>query len=460
MHNKTVLISGAGIAGPALAYWLRRYGFQPTVVERTPELRDGGQAADFRGTARMTVLRRMGILDEVRRQQTERTRMVVIDGTGRPQVSLPAEFAGGEVEILRGDLARILHDRTSDSTESVFGDWITSLAESADGVRVTFEGAEPRTFDFIVGADGLHSGVRALVFGEQARFRRFLGHYVAGFSGPEDLRTPGEIRMYNEPGPELDYDRHGIAQQKKLVADIYHGMGWRAPETLDAMWAAPDFYFDPIAQIHLDRFTRGPHRPAWRRRLRRAGGRFRQDRAELLPARAGNRWRGPRPSPTGSPQNLPDGGELRQCLGVAARCVQCAHEQAAQPLAQRMCGRLGPQLSDVGFAERQLRLGPVLDRGQPRFVQPRDLLRRERLAREVHQCRATPERDRLVQQRAPIGGRAGLPRGLGEPGEAVCVDLVRVDDQPISRRVELDGPRGAGVAELPAQPAPAPATRC
>lgn len=269
MHNKNVLISGAGIAGPALAYWLRRYGFQPTVVERAPALREGGQAVDFRGTAHLTVLRRMGILDEVRRQQTERTRMVVIDAAGRPQVSLPAEFAGGEVEILRGDLARILHDRTSDSTEYVFGDWITSLTESADGVRVTFDRAEPRTFDLVVGADGLHSGVRALTFGDEAKFRRFLGHYVAGFSVPEDLRTPGEIRMYSEPGrmvspgfvvfasPELDYDRHDIAQQKKLVADTCRGMGWRAPEILEAMWAAPDFYFDPIAQIHLDRFTKG-----------------------------------------------------------------------------------------------------------------------------------------------------------------------------------------------------------
>ncbi|MGW3471679.1 FAD-dependent monooxygenase [Saccharopolyspora sp. NPDC000995] len=105
MHNKTVLISGAGIAGPALAYWLRRYGFQPTVVERTPELRDGGQAADFRGTARMTVLRRMGILDEVRRQQTERTRMVVIDGAGRPQVSLPAGVAARRCRCPRSSRA-------------------------------------------------------------------------------------------------------------------------------------------------------------------------------------------------------------------------------------------------------------------------------------------------------------------------------------------------------------------
>ncbi|MEV5536535.1 FAD-dependent monooxygenase [Saccharopolyspora shandongensis] len=269
MHNENILISGAGIAGPALAHWLRRYGFRPTIVERAPALREGGQAVDFRGTAHLTVLRRMGILDEVRRRQTERTKMVVIDAAGRPRVALPAEFAGGEVEILRGDLAALLYDLTRDDTEYVFGDWITSLTETADGVRVTFNDAPPRTFDLVVGADGLHSGVRALAFGPETGFRRFLDHYIAGFSVPDELRTPGEVRMYSEPGrmvspglvvfasPELDYDRHDVAQQKKLVADACHGMGWRAPEIIEAMWAAPDFFFDPIAQIHIDRFSAG-----------------------------------------------------------------------------------------------------------------------------------------------------------------------------------------------------------
>src|SRR6201991_2726384 len=113
MSNRNILISGASIAGPALAYWLSRYGFDVTVVERAPALRPGGQAVDFKGRTHRTVLERMGIWDEIQQRQTGRFDTVYLDAAGRELAVLPGEFTGGDVEILRGDIAAILYERTA-----------------------------------------------------------------------------------------------------------------------------------------------------------------------------------------------------------------------------------------------------------------------------------------------------------------------------------------------------------
>src|SRR4051812_48320049 len=159
LRNLTVLVSGASIAGPSIAYWLARYGARVTVVERAPELRGGGQAVDFKGETHRTVLTRMGILDDVRRLQTGGLDQAVVDSEGRTRAVIPGEFTGGEIEIRRGDLAKLLYERTRDSCEYVFGDSVSSLTENGNGVHVTFEKGAPRTFDLVVGADGIHSNV-------------------------------------------------------------------------------------------------------------------------------------------------------------------------------------------------------------------------------------------------------------------------------------------------------------
>ena len=279
MHNRGILVSGASVAGPALAYWLGRYGFRPTVVERAPALRGGGFAVDFRGEAHMSVLERMGILDEVGRLQTNMGEQVVVDDAGRRLASLPAHFMSGEVEILRGDLSRILYERSKDTTEYVFGDSIASIAESDDGVHVTFERGAPRTFDLVVGADGLHSNVRRLVFGDESKFLGFLGYYVAGFDMPNYLDLDHTGLLYNVPGKladissardnteaiagfvfasePLEYDYRDVERQKEIVAHTYAGVGWEVPRLIEAMWDAPDFYFDSISRIDMDRFSKG-----------------------------------------------------------------------------------------------------------------------------------------------------------------------------------------------------------
>ena len=167
MENQNILISGASVAGPALAWWLGRHGFRPTVVERAPRLRGGGYAVDFRGAAHLSVLAKMGILDQVRERQTHLSATTYVDADGRPVASMPAGIFAGDVEILRGDLGRILYEATRDGTEYLFGDSVTGLRQDAGGAHVTFARSAPRTFDLVIGADGLHSVVRALAFAGQ-----------------------------------------------------------------------------------------------------------------------------------------------------------------------------------------------------------------------------------------------------------------------------------------------------
>jgi 2-polyprenyl-6-methoxyphenol hydroxylase-like FAD-dependent oxidoreductase len=282
MRNKTVLISGASIAGPALAYWLRRHGFTPTVVEIAPTLRPGGQAVDLRGAGR-EVAERMGILPRVREQSVDERGMAGVDATGRRLYEMPADLFGGEgivaeIEIMRGDLTRILAEATGD-VEYLFDDRITYLAEGADGVKATFASGLVRTFDIVVGADGVHSGVRRLAFGPEKDFVQPLGAYTAYFTVPD----PGDLEhwflMYNEPGgrvaglrperggtakamltfmsTELAYDRRDMRAQQEILAKVFGGMSWKVPAILDAMWTADDFYFDTICQVRVEQWWRG-----------------------------------------------------------------------------------------------------------------------------------------------------------------------------------------------------------
>ncbi|HEX4212096.1 MAG TPA: FAD-dependent monooxygenase [Candidatus Dormibacteraeota bacterium] len=272
-----VLISGAGVAGPALAYWLDRFGFEPTVVEVAPALREGGQAVDFRGEAHLRLLGRMGILDEIRAQQVHMGATSFVDARGDRQAGLDDEFASGDVEIMRGDLTRILHRATADRAEYVFGDSVTSIEEDAAGVAVTFRNAAPARYDLVVGADGLHSNVRRLVFGEESRFVEHMGYYVASFSAddrPLPARTgwiqcvPGRAAGLSSSerstrgtvyfaSPALDYDRHDAAAQKRIVADHMKGVEGQVPRVLDSMWRAPDLYLDSISQVHMEEWSKG-----------------------------------------------------------------------------------------------------------------------------------------------------------------------------------------------------------
>jgi 2-polyprenyl-6-methoxyphenol hydroxylase-like FAD-dependent oxidoreductase len=269
----TVLISGASIAGPALAYWLGRHGFRPTIVEIAPALRTGGNAVDFRGPVHLGLLQRMGVLEALRAAQTGGTRLRFVDAGGQTTMEMPADFAGGDLEIQRGDLSRIFCAAAGDWTEFLFGDSIAALAESPDGVDVTFASGRQRTFDLVVGADGVHSAVRRLTFGPEQQFVRHLGYYLAGWPMANDLVPERESVGYNVPGrlasigrsgafivfaaPELTCDRHDQGAQKRLIRDRFADLGWEVPRMLTALDTADDVYFDQICRVDLKPWSRG-----------------------------------------------------------------------------------------------------------------------------------------------------------------------------------------------------------
>ncbi|MFE7796822.1 FAD-dependent monooxygenase [Nocardia sp. NPDC057440] len=281
LTNKTVLICGASVAGPALAYWLTRYGFTVTVVEQAPTLREGGYKVDIRGVA-MEVIDRMGLLPEVGKASTAMRGGAWVDDKGKALATLGPELIGlrspGDDEVLRGDLAHILFNATKGGVEYLFGDSITGLVQQADGVSVRFRDAAPRVFDLVIGADGMHSTVRRLVFGPEEQFARHTGMAACVVSVPNFLDldhwelmhpTPGQVvQLYATQrsaakaqfifqAPAQLPDRHDRAAQQQLVATTFADAGWQTPTLLHALPQSPDFYFDTVSQIHLDRWSYG-----------------------------------------------------------------------------------------------------------------------------------------------------------------------------------------------------------
>ncbi|WP_405675025.1 FAD-dependent monooxygenase [Streptomyces sp. NBC_01511] len=278
--NNNVLISGASIAGPALAFWLGRFGFEPTVLELAPALRQGGQAVDFRGETHLTVLERMGLLPALRDIQTGGSPMRFVDERGRTLLRLPAEFAGGEIEVPRADLAGVLYEHSLPRAEYVFGDSVTGLTETPSGVRVDFRRGASRDFDLVIGADGLHSNVRRLAFGPEEDYVSHLGYYAATWRLPNELGLEKGSVGYNVPGrlasagadhrdparagaffafasPELSYDRHDLDRQKQLIDNAFSGLGWEVPHLLASLHQAPDLYFDSISRADVDTWSTG-----------------------------------------------------------------------------------------------------------------------------------------------------------------------------------------------------------
>ncbi|WP_205624116.1 FAD-dependent monooxygenase [Amycolatopsis vancoresmycina] len=283
MSRVRVLVAGASIAGPALAHWLHRRGAEVTVVERAPGLRPGGQAVDARGVTR-EVIRRMGLDAAVRAARTETAGAHTVAADGTVLETFRAEDDGGdgyisEIEILRGDLSQVLYDDTRDGVEYVFGDRIAELVQDADGVDVAFAGGDRRRFDLVVGADGLHSALRAMVFGPHERFVRHLGHVMAFYSVPNEFGLDRWLVEHQEPGrsamlrpigdatramamfsftaPDFDVDHRDVEGQKRLLREQVAGLGWRTPEILAHLDGTPDFYLDQVAQVVLDRWSSG-----------------------------------------------------------------------------------------------------------------------------------------------------------------------------------------------------------
>ncbi|HDR6298775.1 FAD-dependent oxidoreductase [Bacillus wiedmannii] len=278
-----VLISGASITGPALAYWLHRYGFDVTVVERAPALRSGGYGVDIRGAA-VTVLGRMGILDQVRAADTNMTGVYFVNSKGEVEGQLSeaslANQHGVDIEIMRDDLSNILYDLTKDTIKYIWSESITAIHDNEAGVEVQFIHEKPQTFDLVIGADGLHSNVRSLTFGDEAQFKRTLGCYISIFTLENYLNLDHRVLLYTMPGKTvgmysargnteakgmllfqseaLEYDRYDEESQKKLVENAFvdHTEDWETSQILKTMKEANDFYFDEICQIHMPTWSK------------------------------------------------------------------------------------------------------------------------------------------------------------------------------------------------------------
>ncbi|MDT5064118.1 MAG: hypothetical protein QOK02_273 [Mycobacterium sp.] len=284
MTQPTVLISGAGVAGPALSHWLSGNGYRVVIVEVAPDIRPGGQTVDLRGAGR-DVVERMGLLDQMADRSLAQRGIAWVRADGSRRAEMPVEAFDGngvvsKLEILRGDLVDVLYQATKDNVEYRFDSRIEHLDQTDDGVEAILSDGTTLQADLVVGADGPHSAVRRLAFGPEEQFIKPLGGYNAWFTAPDVVGLDGWYLMYQAPGglnaslrpshdtsiakaglafrsEPLTYDRRDVDAQRRLLADRFAGAGWHCEALLAAALEAEDFYFDAFAQVHMDSWSQG-----------------------------------------------------------------------------------------------------------------------------------------------------------------------------------------------------------
>ncbi|EPR44476.1 monooxygenase FAD-binding protein [Desulfovibrio sp. X2] len=279
-----IVINGIGVAGPTLAYWLRRSGHEPLLVEKAPGLRSGGYAIDFWGVG-YDVAEKMGLTARIRElgYQMQEVRFVGRDGHtlgGFPVDSLKRLMKGRYAQLRRSDLAAALYGALEGEVETIFNDSVTAIRDQGGSVLVEFARAAPREADLVVGADGLHSRVRELAFGPEQDFEVRLGYHVAAFEAA-GYRPRDDLVAVNRSIPGRQITRlslgedttlfllvlrdeylparplPGEQEQKAALSDAFAGAEWESPEILAAMHSAQDFYFDRVSQIRMEHWTRG-----------------------------------------------------------------------------------------------------------------------------------------------------------------------------------------------------------
>jgi 2-polyprenyl-6-methoxyphenol hydroxylase-like FAD-dependent oxidoreductase len=282
MTSDSVLISGIGVAGPTLAFWLRRGGFEPTLLECAPGLRSGGYVIDFWGLG-YDIAERMGLTEAIERVGYHMREVRIVNESGGRIAGFGTrvfkELTGGRfVTLGRSDLSRLLFDKVSDVTETIFGDEVLSLQEHSDAVEVQFRNGQTRSFGLVIGADGLHSNVRRLTFGAQDRFETYLGYYVAAFEvNGYRPRDESAYVIYNQPSRMLGrfalhddrtlflfvfaFDSSGpdlkTAEQKAILWEQFGNGSWECQRVLSELDRTENLYFDRVSQIRMERWSRG-----------------------------------------------------------------------------------------------------------------------------------------------------------------------------------------------------------
>ena len=283
MDNRNILISGAGIAGVTLAYWLKKFGFNPTIVEHAPKLREGGYAIDFWG-AGFDVAERMGILPELSKTDLKISEVTIVNEKGKRKcginyLKLKKLMNGRAFTLLRSDLSKIIYYHLEKDVEIIFGDSIANIEQFPTSITVTFRSGKIRDFDLVIGADGLHSIVRDLVFGHESQFEKFFGYYTSSYTIAESMTDRNAFLMYNTPcrqtaiysmdesnttttffifsSPQKKrYSHQDVEAQKQILRNEFEGVGWRCPDLLEKINTTPDFYFDVVSQIQMSHWSK------------------------------------------------------------------------------------------------------------------------------------------------------------------------------------------------------------
>ena len=283
-NNKSVLIAGASFAGLSSAYWLHQLGYAVTIVEIGHGIKQGGTPVNLRENT-IDIVKRMGLFEEVEARRLPMQGIEFIDAAGiavasMPAPSSPTEAHGpdDEIEIERDTLLRMIFDAVHDDVAFLVGDSIAALAEYDSGIDVSFKSGVRRSYDLVLGCDGIHSSVRALCFGMEADYLHPLGAYFSITIIEKLLIAENTSQLYNEPGlavmlnayngktdivlcfasdEVIDYDYRDEAQQRAIIASRFAGLGWRVPELLAEIKQSRTFYFDKLCQIKMPSWTRG-----------------------------------------------------------------------------------------------------------------------------------------------------------------------------------------------------------
>ncbi|MDQ8730208.1 FAD-binding domain [Bradyrhizobium sp. LHD-71] len=279
-----IAINGAGVAGPTLAYWLRRYGHEPVLIEVAPRLRTGGYVIDCWGTG-YDVVEKMGLLPMLREQAYNVGEWRLVDGEGHRTGGISTSTLnhlthGRAMTLQRGALASTIYGAVSNDVETIFGDSVAAIEENGDGVRVSFDRHPARDFDLVIGADGLHSRVREIAFGPESAFEIGLGYHVAAFE-VTGYRPRDELAYVSHNVPGRQISRFALrndktifllvfdtalmggrspstpGERKAVLRDVFGGVAWEAPQILAAMEADDDIYFDRVSQIRMEQWWKG-----------------------------------------------------------------------------------------------------------------------------------------------------------------------------------------------------------
>lgn len=280
--TKRVLVSGASFAGLSTAYWMRKLGYEVTIVETASALRVGGTAVNIEGST-IAIAERMGILEQIRADRLNLELWEYKNADDVTEGSVVQRQPGqpppdDELEVERNTLLQLLFELVKNDVELIFDDSITALRETSDQIEATFRNGSRRAFELVFGCDGMRSTVRKLWFGSDAQYIHFLGQYFSITIVDKSLIRPNTAQMFNVPGKgimlnaykdktdivlcfvsdqEIAYDYRDEAQQRRIVAEQFAGQGWRTTELLEEVQNSPSFYFDKLCQVKMPSWTKG-----------------------------------------------------------------------------------------------------------------------------------------------------------------------------------------------------------